>query len=249
MGDVIGITESDGNIIAAYNYDEWGNVLSTDFADEENTEQVQLANANPLRYRGYYQDAETGYYYLQSRYYDPSICRFINADAFQLLYLTKNDYAGINMFAYCNNDPVNRIDIGGMVSYRTTIKTTKVSTRNYNFTINASISFKKIRNMIETKGLVVALLGVVALFIPEPSVSKIVGAALTITGAVYTALGYILSRTSIGNKTVRLRLSVKGKIITYRKDYTVYKGKKVTKRYYVKYKQYNVTSIGGSIKW
>lgn len=79
MGDVISITDAQGNELVQYEYDEWGaigSITTTHNSDAENA----LANANPLRYRGYYLDSETGYYYLQSRYYDASICRFINSD-------------------------------------------------------------------------------------------------------------------------------------------------------------------------
>lgn len=62
---------------------------------------------NPLRYRGYVYDTETGFYYLQSRYYDPELSRFINADAFVS---TGQGLLGNNMFAYCNNDPGNHFD-------------------------------------------------------------------------------------------------------------------------------------------
>ena len=71
-----------------------------------------VAEMNPLRYRGYYYDTDTGFYYLQSRYYDPEIGRFINAD--------DTDYLGAdgsplsyNLFAYCMNNPVNRFDVNG----------------------------------------------------------------------------------------------------------------------------------------
>lgn len=73
-----------------------------------------LANINPLRYRGYYYDNETGYYYLQSRYYDANLCRFINADDYN--YLDKDIVDGLNLFAYCNNDSVNRFDLDGCYS-------------------------------------------------------------------------------------------------------------------------------------
>lgn len=67
---------------------------------------------NPLRYRGYVYDTETGLYYLQSRYYDPEIGRFINADAFTS---TGQGLLGNNMFAYCGNNPVvYEDDSGGM---------------------------------------------------------------------------------------------------------------------------------------
>ncbi|MEI3071176.1 MAG: RHS repeat-associated core domain-containing protein [Oscillospiraceae bacterium] len=69
-----------------------------------------MAAVNPLQYRGYYHDSETGFYYLQSRYYDPEICRFINADSYAS---TGQSYLGYNTFAYCGNDPVNRTDADG----------------------------------------------------------------------------------------------------------------------------------------
>ena len=65
---------------------------------------------NPIRYRSYYYDGETGFYYLQSRYYDPAIRRFINADG----YINANgDIIGFNMYAYCGNNPVNCADYNG----------------------------------------------------------------------------------------------------------------------------------------
>ena len=113
MGDVIGITDTQGNALVQYEYNEWGkigSITTTNNTDEENT----LANINPLRYRGYYYDNETGYYYLQSRYYDANLCRFINADDYN--YLDKDIVDGLNLFAYCNNDSVNRFDLDGCYS-------------------------------------------------------------------------------------------------------------------------------------
>ena len=105
MGDVIGITNANGFPIAYYDYDEWGNLLSIETATEGNTQQMNVAMANPLRYRGYYYDNETGYYYLQSRYYDPSICRFINADESKYIGFD-NKLMKWNLFVYCENDSI-----------------------------------------------------------------------------------------------------------------------------------------------
>ena len=69
-----------------------------------------MADINPLRYRGYYYDTETGFYYLQSRYYDPVVSRFINADKYAS---TGDGLVGYNMFAYCSNNPVNYSDPSG----------------------------------------------------------------------------------------------------------------------------------------
>ena len=86
--------------VATYEYDAWGNVSSSG----------RLAEINPLRYRGYYYDSETGFYYLQSRYYDPENHRFINADSFAS---TGQGFLGTNMFAYCNNCPTIYEDPSG----------------------------------------------------------------------------------------------------------------------------------------
>ena len=110
FGDVTIITDSDGEELVIYDYDEWGNLKAFDaFTNKA----YQIALLNPLRYRGYYYDKETGYYYLQSRYYDPSICRFINADIPEVAQLAKGIPSGINLFSYCNNNPVNNIDETG----------------------------------------------------------------------------------------------------------------------------------------
>ena len=71
-----------------------------------------LAEKNPLRYRGYYYDSETDLYYLQSRYYDPNTCRFVNADDVSCLG-ANGDIVSINLFAYCGNNPISRIDLDG----------------------------------------------------------------------------------------------------------------------------------------
>ena len=101
QGDVERVISADGTVLASYTYDAWGNVL---------TSEGTLAAANPIRYRGYYFDTETSLYYLQSRYYDPAIGRFINADNYATTYKTST---GANMFAYCLNNPANCKDDGG----------------------------------------------------------------------------------------------------------------------------------------
>ena len=102
QGDVVRIVDGSRNVVASYSYDPWGKLLSSSGT---------LANVNPLRYRGYYYDRETGFYYLQSRYYDPAIGRFINADSY-----ASTDMVGLlstNMFSYCENNPVMRVDPTG----------------------------------------------------------------------------------------------------------------------------------------
>ena len=103
QGDVVGICSSSGTLIGEYVYDAWGNLL------EEPTNGVLLAN--PFRYRGYYYDTSIGLYYLNSRYYDPETGRFLNEDL--VSYLEPETIGGINLYAYCLNDPVNNIDPSG----------------------------------------------------------------------------------------------------------------------------------------
>lgn len=118
MGDVVAITDSNGDVIGEYVYDEWGYILSENTMDPDtDPELVKAVEMNPLRYRGYCYDRETGYYYLQSRYYDPSICRFINADIPEIASISKGISVGENLFAYCNNDAVNKADALGTISY------------------------------------------------------------------------------------------------------------------------------------
>ncbi|MBE6920297.1 MAG: DNRLRE domain-containing protein [Ruminococcaceae bacterium] len=105
QGDVMGIVDSTGTIVVNYTYDAWGKPLSITGAMADT-----LGVENPLRYRSYVYDQETGLYYLQSRYYDPEIGRFINADNYPT---TGQGLTGNNMFAYCGNNPVSRKDDGG----------------------------------------------------------------------------------------------------------------------------------------
>ena len=95
QGDVVQIIDANGVMQAEYIYSPWGEVISAE---------GDLAEINPLRYRGYYYDSETGFYYLQSRYYDPENHRFINADIYAST--DSGDAIACNMFAYCGNNPV-----------------------------------------------------------------------------------------------------------------------------------------------
>ena len=101
QGDVVQIIDANGVMQAEYVYSPWGEIISAE---------GDLAEINPLRYRGYYYDSETGFYYLQSRYYDPENHRFINADSYAS---TGQGFLGVNMFAYCNNLPVILHDSNG----------------------------------------------------------------------------------------------------------------------------------------
>ena len=117
QGDVVQIIDANGVMQAEYIYSPWGEIISAE---------GDLAEVNPLRYRGYYYDSETGFYYLRSRYYDPENHRFINADTYAST--DSGDAISCNMFAYCNNNLVVFLDSTGM--YSISAVTTLVSTDN-----------------------------------------------------------------------------------------------------------------------
>ncbi len=107
QGDVIALADATtGKLAATYTYDAWGKCVSV-----RNADGYTIGTANPFRYRGYYYDNETGFYYLNSRYYNPEVGRFLNADAFVTTDIT--GALSANMFAYCENNPVNRADFYG----------------------------------------------------------------------------------------------------------------------------------------
>ena len=108
QGDIEGILDCNGDLVVEYTYDSWGKLLSV-----IDTSNINLGTLNPMRYRGYYYDNETGYYYLQSRYYSPEFCRFINADEPSMITLNIDNIVGANLFAYCGNKPVNNVDYFG----------------------------------------------------------------------------------------------------------------------------------------
>ena len=104
QGDVMYIMDANQNGVASYEYDPYGKVISA---------MGILSDVNPLRYRGYVYDQETGFYYLQSRYYDPAVGRFVNADSYAS---TGQDVIGHNMFTYCVCNPVNKVDPAGHIA-------------------------------------------------------------------------------------------------------------------------------------
>ena len=103
QGDVIALADISGGIIARYYYDAWGRVLSITGSN------TTIANINPIRYRSYYYDAETGFFFLQSRYYDPEICRFLSPDD----QISSTVLGDMSVFAYCGNNPIVYIDTTG----------------------------------------------------------------------------------------------------------------------------------------
>lgn len=102
QGDVTGIVDSNYDTVVQYSYGAWGKLLGT-----TGTLASTIVKVNPFLYRGYYYDAESGLYYLNSRYYDAQTGRFLNADS-QIN--PSIGLVGTNLFAYSLNNPVNMAD-------------------------------------------------------------------------------------------------------------------------------------------
>ncbi len=110
QGDIVAILDSNGTCMVEYTYDAWGKLLEISDYSGNN-----LGTINPLRYRGYYYDQETGLYYLQSRYYDPSIGRFVCSDDINFLG-SNSTVISHNLFTYCGNNPINHFDESGFLA-------------------------------------------------------------------------------------------------------------------------------------
>ena len=139
QGDIIAVYNTSGTKLVSYVYDAWGNFRQTNHNISGTNAGAQY---NPFTYRGYFYDTELGLYYLQSRYYDPFYGRFINAD--NVLY-TGNDFIGLNLYSYCGNNPVDRIDdeghgwwiaasaiVGGLIGGISKIVTNVVTNQKWN---------------------------------------------------------------------------------------------------------------------
>jgi RHS repeat-associated protein len=105
QGDITSIITKDGTEVARYTYDAWGNHVVNNLTEDN------IGDINPFRYRGYYYDKETQLYYLNARYYDPEVGRFISQD--NISYLAPETINGLNLYAYCGNNPVMYLDRAG----------------------------------------------------------------------------------------------------------------------------------------
>ena len=109
--DVTHIYDLNGNLVASYLYDAWGNHQVFDANGVENTNADFIGNINPIRYRGYYFDVETNLFYCNSRYYSSELCRFLIPDSIE--YLDPESIHGLNLYCYCKNNPIMLVDPSG----------------------------------------------------------------------------------------------------------------------------------------
>ena len=106
MSNILGLVDNSGNILVKYKYDAYGNRISI-----TDTSGCDLGNINPFRYKGYYYDDDAQMYYCKSRFYVPSWHRWLNSDS--ISYLEPKNITSLNLFTYCNNNPVMYVDENG----------------------------------------------------------------------------------------------------------------------------------------
>lgn len=113
LGNVIALLDTSGAVVVKYTYDAWGNNVVSDTSGALISDENHIGNLNPFRYRGYYYDADTKLYYLKTRYYDPEAGRFVSQDSIE--YLNSDTINGLNLYAYCVNNPVMNVDPNGTI--------------------------------------------------------------------------------------------------------------------------------------
>ena len=185
------LLDGQGNCVVEYTYDAWGKVLS-----KTGSMAGTLGNDNPLRYRGYYYDQETGFYYLQSRYYDPATGRFINADDVSFLGASGTALS-YNLFAYCENNPMNNIDLNGYLAFSQTKTYYIISFNNW----ETNMLIGAITLGIEAVGVILAIIAAVPTF----GISTAIGKVICSAGGFFFSVMKLMNLAG-GNKGLNVHL-------------------------------------------
>lgn len=193
--NVIEILDSTGATVVKYIYDAWGNHDVLDYTD------FGLGELNPIRYRSYYYDTETGLYYLQSRYYDPEVGRFISMD--DINYLDPETIGGTNLYAYCLNNPVMYVDPTGTSWNSFVENTTNWIENNWTAVLGGALVVSSV--LLAYKSISSAFLpsiisggifgGIFSFLISKATNSNVI--YNTVTGSIIGALGGIAWRPAV----------------------------------------------------
>lgn len=189
QGDVIGLVNAAGAWVVEYRYDVWGNIQSI-----SGSLAGTLGADNPLRYRGYYYDTETGLYYVSCRYYNPEIGRFISPDTTNVLEV-QDDLYDKNLYAYCDNNPVMRVDSSGAVWHLVVGAAVGVATQ---FVADVGIGLATGNSFGE----------VIASLSPVDYVSAAIGGAIAASGI--GVAGAVVANAALGGTTYLANCSYKG---------------------------------------
>ena len=208
QGDIIGILNTTGTLVAKYEYDAWGNVTAIPVAEDGCGHSVDspdhIAHVNPFRYRGYYYDAETGFYYTHSRYYDSEVGRFISPDTLEVLDI-QDDLYDKNLYIYCDDNPVIRIDSSGAVWHLAIGAAVGVATQfiaDVGFGLVSGSSFGEVMSSLS----------------PVDYASAAIGGAIAATGI--GIVGSITINAALGGATYVANCSYKG-VTANAKDFII----------------------------
>ncbi len=225
QGDITHIIDSSGKKKVSFSYDAFGKVTETYYANIttitgifEYIKQKVIRTVTPFGYRGYCYDTFTGLYYLQSRYYDPNTGRFINADDTNYLNAT-GTVLGCNLFAYCENDPVNRVDPKGTVSLNYLSVTISSFKKNniYTIVISLRITIKSFLNYVKTQKIRMSIGAIICKFIPGGTLASKI---LSVSKYCYKISETIIKKIKkkVGNRGIQLNVSVSGQFEKLKKN-------------------------------
>ena len=165
--------DNSNNIRAKYVYDAWGNHKVYNASGVEQTSSTFVGNINPIRYRGYYYDTESDMYYCKSRYYKPQINRWINMD--DISYLDKKNINGLNLYAYCYDNPIMYSDPSGHIALLITALISGVIAVGANIFSQMVLEDKSFSEIVWSEVIISGLSGFVSGFVPGSGFLSLVG--------------------------------------------------------------------------